>query len=429
MTKKQKEEIALFRFGVICDLVGTLRLEYGDAEKLIKKKSEQSWSIPGSMRTRIAASTIRNWVKRYQKSDGQFSSLYPSGRSDKGRSRKVDDETILAIVKMKKEKPSLPAVDLIEELRKKDLITPGITLYPATVYRILQKEGVSRATAGKIDRRRFEAEYPNDIWQSDIMHGPMVEADGKMRKSYLIAFIDDHSRLLPQAEFYLNERLVSWLDAFRKALLTRGQPRRLYVDNGSAFRTKHLERICASLGIALIHTPPYTPQGRGKIERFFRSVRSRFLTTCPDNLTLNDINRIFAKWIREKYHNKIHSATSETPIDRFARHIELTRTAPVDLEDHFRKEVRRRVTKDRTVSIDSRIYEVPTKFIGEQLQLLYHEDRPERVEIMHKGTAHGFLVPLDLNENFRVKRDRQEIEPKRSLESGKLNFAKQGNYK
>ena len=131
-----------------------------------------------------------------------------------------------------------------------------------------------------------------------------------MRKSYLIAFIDDHSRLLPQAEFYLNERLVSWLDAFRKALLTRGLPRRLYVDNGSAFRTKHLERICASLGMALIHTPPYTPQGRGKIERFFRSVRSRFLSICPDNLTLDEINRMFAEWVANNYHTRLHSSTS-----------------------------------------------------------------------------------------------------------------------
>ena len=340
MTKKQKEEIALFRFGVICDLVGTLRLKQGEAEKLIREKSEQVWNIPYSNRSRIAVSTIRNWVKRYQKSGGDFSSLYPAGRSDQGRSRKVDDETIMAIVRMKREKPALPAADLIKELRKKELITPGIILYPSTVYRILQKEGVKRQTAGKIDRRRFEAEYPNDIWQSDVMHGPMVNDNGKMRKSYLIAFIDDHSRLLPQAEFYLNERLNSWLDAFRKALLTRGMPRRLYVDNGSAFRTKHLERICASLGMALIHTPPYTPQGRGKIERFFRSVRDRFLPTCPENMTLNDINQLFSEWIRTEYHCRIHSSTGETPIQRFGRHIELTRTAPVDLEDCFRKEVR-----------------------------------------------------------------------------------------
>ena len=424
MTKEQKEVVAMFRFGVISDLVGTLRLEHGDAEKIIRRQSERTWDIPYSNRTRIAASTIRNWVRRYRKSGNQLSSLFPSERSDRGKSRKVDDETILAIVKMKREKPSLPAADLINELHKKDLITPGITLYPSTVYRILQREGVGRELAGKTDRRRFEAEYPNDIWQSDVMHGPMVRVDNKMRKSYLIAFIDDHSRLLPQAEFYLNERLVSWLDAFRKALLTRGLPRRLYVDNGSAFRTKHLERICASLGMALIHTPPYTPQGRGKIERFFRSVRSRFLSICPDNLTLDDINRMFAEWVANNYHTRLHSSTGETPLQRFGRHIELTRTAPADLEDHFRKEVRRRVTKDRTVSINSRLYEAPTKFIGEQLQLLFHEDRPDRVEIFYKGTSYGFLVPLDLNLNSTVKREQNS--PAAPV-GGKLIFSKEND--
>jgi transposase InsO family protein len=424
VTKEQKEVVAMFRFGVISDLVGTLRLEHGDAEKIIRRQSERTWDIPYSNRTRIAASTIRNWVRRYRKSGNQLSSLFPSERSDRGKSRKVDDETILAIVKMKREKPSLPAADLINELHKKDLITPGITLYPSTVYRILQREGVGRELAGKTDRRRFEAEYPNDIWQSDVMHGPMVRVDNKMRKSYLIAFIDDHSRLLPQAEFYLNERLVSWLDAFRKALLTRGLPRRLYVDNGSAFRTKHLERICASLGMALIHTPPYTPQGRGKIERFFRSVRSRFLSICPDDLTLDEINRMFAEWVANNYHTRLHSSTGETPLQRFGRHIELTRTAPADLEDHFRKEVRRRVTKDRTVSINSRLYEAPTKFIGEQLQLLFHEDRPDRVEIFYKGTSYGFLVPLDLNLNSTVKREQNS--PAAPV-GGKLIFSKEND--
>ena len=424
MTKERKDVVALFRFGVISDLVGTLRLEHGDAEKIIRRQSERTWDIPYSNRTRIAASTIRNWVRRYRKSGNQLSSLFPSERSDRGKSRKVDDETILAIVKMKREKPSLPAADLINELHKKDLITPGITLYPSTVYRILQREGVGRELAGKTDRRRFEAEYPNDIWQSDVMHGPMVRVDNKMRKSYLIAFIDDHSRLLPQAESYLNERLVSWLDAFRKALLTRGLPRRLYVDNGSAFRTKHLERICASLGMALIHTPPYTPQGRGKIERFFRSVRSRFLSICPDNLTLDEINRMFAEWVANNYHTRLHSSTGETPLQRFGRHIELTRTAPADLEDHFRKEVRRRVTKDRTVSINSRLYEAPTKFIGEQLQLLFHEDRPDRVEIFYKGTSYGFLVPLDLNLNSTVKREQNS--PAAPV-GGKLIFSKEND--
>jgi transposase InsO family protein len=103
---------------------------------------------------------------------------------------------------------------------------------------------------------------PNDIWQSDVMHGPFVFVNSRRRKAYLIAFIDDHSRLVPYGGFYLSENLAAFLDAFEKALLKRGLPRKLYVDNGSAFRSKQLEHICASLGIALIHSKPYQPQGK-----------------------------------------------------------------------------------------------------------------------------------------------------------------------
>ncbi len=196
----------------------------------------------------------------------------------------------VALFRLRKEMPDLPVNRLLLEVEKRNLCPPGQNISLSTAYRILKQEGLSGRKAGiKVDRRRFEAEYPNDIWQSDVMHGPQVEVQGRKRKAYLIGFLDDHSRLLPHAEFYLSERLTSWLDAFRKALQFRGMPRKLYVDNGAAFRSRHLERICASLGIALIHTPPYTPQGRGKIERFFRTVRSQFLP-CFHGNTLEEIN-------------------------------------------------------------------------------------------------------------------------------------------
>ena len=342
----------------------------------------------------------------YLNSGNQLASLYPQERSDRGRSRRVDEETILSLVKLRKELPGLPVIKLLEEMEKRKLSPPGMAISLTTAYRILKQEGLSgKERAAKIDRRRYEAQYPNDIWQSDVMHGPKVEVGGGHRKAYLIGFLDDHSRLLPHAEFYLSERLDSWLDAFRKALMTRGVPRKLYTDNGAAFRSRHLERICASLGIALVHTPPYTPQGRGKIERFFRTVRSQFLPYFMGG-TLSELNIALDLWIREDYHQRRHSSTAQTPFNRFADHVELIRAAPADLEDHFRKEVRRRVTKDRTVSINGRLFEAPTKFIGEQLSLLFHEHRPDRVEIIHKGRSHGLLVPLDLTLNVDAKRDK-----------------------
>jgi len=417
MDEQHREDIALFRFGVISELVCT-RLEPGKMTKLIKRKSRQQWQIPHSGRTRISASTIRRWVRRYKQNGCQLSALYPANRSDRGRSRKVDEETILSMVRLRKEMPGVPVNLLLKEMVKRNLCPPDQCISLSTAYRILKQEGLSGPAAGKkVDRRRFEAEYPNDIWQSDVMHGPKVAVDGKKRKTYLIGFLDDHSRLLPHAEFYLSERLSSWLDGFRQALLFRGVPRKLYVDNGAAFRSRHLERICASLGIALVHTPPYTPQGRGKIERFFRTVRSQFLP-CFQGKTLEELNISLDLWVREDYHKRIHSSTGQSPLQRFGRHVEMIRKPPRDLEDHFRKEVRRRVTKDRTVSINGRLYEAPTRLIGEQISLLFHEHKPDQVEIIHKGTSQGMLVPLDKQINSSVKRNRpvqgelfQEVRP------------------
>lgn len=411
MNEKQREDIALFRFGVISDLVCT-RLEPGEVAKCIRDKSRQKWNIPHSCRTRISQSTIRRWIRIYETAGCKLSSLKPAIRSDNGKSRRVDEETVLSLVKLRREKPLAPVRLIVAEMVEKNLCPPDMPISLSTAYRILKQEGLStRQCAAKIDRRRYEAEFPNDIWQSDVMHGPRVMVNGRKRKTYLIAFLDDHSRLLPHAEFYLSERLSSWLDAFRKALLSRGVPRKLYVDNGAAFRSRHLERVCASLGIALVHTPPYTPQGRGKIERFFRTVRSQFLTGFKDE-TLEELNEILDIWVRQEYHQRRHSSTGETPFIRFTNHVELIRTPPPDLEDHFRKEVRRRVTKDRTVSINGRLFEAPTKFIGEQISLLFHEHKPQRVEIIYQGKSHGLLVPLDLKINAKTGRDR----------SGKLPF-------
>ena len=405
MNDAQREEVALFRFGVISELVAT-RLEYGAFERLVKQKSAQRWNIPGSKRTRISPSTIRRWVRRYQANGGELAALYPAARSDRGKSRTVDDETIGALVKLRTEQPTTPLARILTEMQTRDLVSPGVTLRLSTAYRILERQGLSgRNVRAPTDRRRFEAEYPNDLWQSDVLHGPAVTVDGKRRKSYLIAFIDDHSRLLPHAAFYLSERLASWLDAFRQALLTRGLPRMLYVDNGPLFRSKHLERICASLGIALSHTPPYTPQGRGKIERFFRTVRTQFLPTAPTP-TLDALNASLDNWVGQDYHLRAHSSTAESPLERFARHLELVRTAPPDLEDHFRKAARRRVANDRTVSLNGTLYEAPILLLGEHVELLYHDHRPASVELFHKGQSYGYLRPVDLHVNARARRNR-----------------------
>jgi putative transposase len=406
MTEEEKTQLATFRFGVICDFVNGSGLSPGEKTRLLREKCGRKWQIPFSGRTRISRSTILRWVRLYKAGRGKLESLYPCVRKDCDQSRAMDEETCLALAALRSRMPALPVPHLIREMETRKLVSPGVTLNPSTVYRFLHRQHLmSPIERTPQDRRKFEAELPNDLWQSDVMHGPMVEAGGKMRKSYLIAFIDDHSRLVPYGRFYLSENIVSYMDALQWALLKRGLPRKLYVDNGPAFRSKHLEYTAATLGIALIHSKPYTPQGRGKIERFFKTVRSAFLTGFTGK-TLGHINESFGSWLTDVYHQRPHGGTGQSPFKRFTAHTECLRAAPKDLKDYFRQTARRRVGKDRTIILNDRLYEGPVSLMGQKVELLYHPDAPDQVEVRHNGQSYGMAHPVDLHVNCRVKRDK-----------------------
>jgi putative transposase len=404
MTEDDKKQVAAFRFGVICELVNGIHLEPGEQERLIRQKCARKWQIPFSGKTRISRSTLLRWVSLYRRNNGRLEALYPNERCDQGASRAMDEDACLALVELRKELPKATVKCLIRKMEQRRLAARG-QLKPSTVYRFLHRNDLMTPAAAAQDRRKFEAEGPNDLWQSDVMHGPRVEVGGKQKKTYLIAILDDHSRLITHGEFYLSERLDSYLNAFQQALSKRGLPRKLYVDNGAAFRSKHLEYIAASLGIALIHSRPYKPQGRGKIERFFRTVRGDFLFGFVGK-TLKDLNEAFDLWLNKIYHQRIHSATGQSPFKRFTSHVECLRSAPVDLMDHFRQTARRRVAKDRTVTLNGRLYEAPVVLIGRQVELLYHADDPDRVEVKCGQKSYGFATPVNLYVNCRVKRDK-----------------------
>jgi len=406
MEEDQKKQVAVFRFGVIHEFVGGAVLDYGEQERLLLQKCARKWQIPFSNRTRIGRATILSWIRQYKDSGGKIESLYPKDRADRSKSRAIDEHTADNLIALRKSMPQATVPALIKVMERRRLIGPGTRLKTTTVYRFLHSQNLMKSPAGHPDRRKYEAELPNDLWQSDVMHGPLVTVAPRQKKSYLIAFLDDHSRLLPYARFYLSERLEDFLDAFEKALLKRGLPRKLYVDNGAAYRSKHLEHITASLGIALIHAKPYQPQGKGKIERFYRRVRQQFLPSLPSTLTLDALNERFDVWLRQEYHATRHSAIGQTPMQRFASQMECIRPAPDNLSDHFRAVARRRVAKDRTVTLNGRLFEAPVPLIGQRVDLFYHPDCPQKVEVMLSNKSYGFLQPVDLAVNCRVKRDK-----------------------
>lgn len=405
LTKRQ-QEIAIFRYGVISDIVNGSQMSPKERCHLIHQKSQRKWQIPYSEKTSISVGTIYRWIRLYQSGRCQLEALSPGSRSDLSRNRVWDEETANAVIQFRRQHPNLTVVDLIERMTREQLATPGIDLKPTTVYRFLHARGLMKALPRQPeDRRRFEAQLPNDLWQSDVMHGPRVTHDGKQRKSYLIALIDDHSRLIPYARFYLSEGISSYLDALYHAVLRRGLPKKLYVDNGSAFRSHKLQYVSASLGINLIHATPYQPQGKGKIERWFKTVRGMFLSGCQAR-SLSDLNDAFVLWLEETYHQRIHSGTGQKPLDRFTDGMHCIRSAPDHLMDYFRSVSLRKVNNDRTVVIDGRLFEAPVDLVGCRIELHYHDSDPDHVEAIWRGQSYGILQPVSVHVNCRVKRDK-----------------------
>ncbi len=406
MTEDEKMQVAVFRFGVISDFVTGSQMSRAEKRRLMRDKCARKWQIPFSEKTRLSIGTINRWCRLYKNSNGDLKSLQPKDRCDQGKSRAMDEDTCLSLIELKLETPALTVPQLIEQMNRQNRVSPGIVLNNSTVYRFLHQQDLLHQPVKKpVDRRKFEAELPNDLWQSDVMHGPRVDVNGKLRKTYLIAIIDDHSRLIAHGQFYLSEALRSYLDAFENALAKRGLPRKLYVDNGAAFRSRLLEYISASLGIALIHSKPYQPQGRGKIERFFRTVRGQFLPGFKGK-SLNELNEALDGWLSNIYHQRKHSSTKQTPIERFAANLQCLRAAPDKLHDYFRKVARRKVNKDRSITLNGRLFEGPVALIGKRVELLYHESQPTLIEVKYQNQSFGMLVPVNLNVNCRIKRDK-----------------------
>jgi len=431
MTEDERKQVAVFRYSVISDFVNGIGMSRRERSRLMQDKCERKWQIPFSQKTRISEETVRHWIRLYKK-DG-LKSLMPKGRSDKGRSRAMDDDTCNALITLRKEMPAATVPYLIDQMNQRKLVAPGVELSNTTVYRFLHQQDLMHIRSSPpADRRKFEAELPNDLWQSDVMHGPKVDVEGRQKKTYLIAILDDHSRLIVYAQFYLSEKLATYLDALENALARRGLPRKLYVDNGPAFRSRQLEYVTASLSIALIHARPYMPQGKGKIERWFKTVRSRFLSHT-DATTLPELNDALDRYLSEDYHQKKHSATGQTPLARFTSQIHCLRRAPDNLKDHFRVLSLRKVAKDRTVTLNGRIYEAPVVLIGKRIELLYHQSDLETIEVRYKSNSYGMLRPLNLAINSRVKRDKNNnpqihsTDPNKSYQGGKLWSAKRRN--
>ena len=320
--EKLHREIALFRFRIIADLVQLPPGSPGIGAKL-HAKAEEDYAIPGTHRTRVASETMRDWLQLYRR--GGFDALYPKPRADRGQPRRLPPEVAELLVAIKSEHLTWSVRQVIQSARDSNQLPNGVQLPASTVHRLLTREGLMLKRTDEplgVDRRRFTYQYAGELWMSDVMHGPTV-GDGRQRhKSYLIAFIDDATRVIPYAAFARAENTVAFLPVLKQALIRRGIPHRLFVDNGANYRSQQLALVCAKLGIALIHARPYQPAGKGKIERWFRTVRSQFLTTlqATDTASLDAIRRRFhpGQGANARVGGSLHRASSQPLYAAFA---------------------------------------------------------------------------------------------------------------
>ena len=411
---EHRHAVALFRYGLIADLV---RLPPGSKGlyTLIEQKAAAEYTIPGSERTRVAAETLRDWLKRYRR--GGFDALLPKPRADRGHTRSLPPEVVDGLLEIKEGNPKLSVQLVIREARKRPEVPADLPLPASTVHRLLTRHGLMGKVnegGGDADRRRFAFAHAGELWMSDVMHGPGVfVAQRSKRKSYLIAFIDDATRVIPYAAFALAENTREFLPVLKQALVRRGLPARLYVDNGAHYRSQHLALVCAKLGIALIHARPYRPQGKGKIERWFKTVRAQLLTRLreDDTRSLEALNRRLHAWVEGEYHHAPHRGLEgETPLERWAQAGDAVRFPEVelDLDDLFLFEASRKVQKDRTVSLNGVVYEVDAALVGEKVTLRFDPAAaPGRaVQVCHPGTFIEQARPVETYANCFVKRNR-----------------------
>lgn len=384
----RQRAIALFRYSLIREAADP-SLTKRERGELVRELAGRDHAGPDGGRVRVARNTLDRWIRTYRA--GGFEALAPAPRSCEPKT----PAAMLALAEaLKREVPGRTAAQVREVIRSAEAWAPS----ERTLQRLFVRLGLNTTRPeGTAPRsfRRFEAAAPNDLWTGDALHGPAVGG----RKTYLFAFIDDHSRALVGYRWGLSEDTVRLEAALRAALASRGLPRAIYVDNGSAFVSAQLLRACASLGIRLVHSRPGRPQGRGKIERFFGTVRGQFLVEVEARgvADLVELNRLFVAWVETVYHRREHSETRQSPLARLT-------SAPVPvlpsteaLHEAFLWSEKRAVTKVATISLHGNVFEVDVALVGCRVEVVFDPFDLECVEIRYQGRAMGKGLPVRIS--------------------------------
>jgi putative transposase len=394
---ERARETGLFRYSLVQELAepGLTAAERG---RRARELAGRVHGGPGGQPVTVSRGTLDRWRRVYEA--GGFDALVPPARQPAPR---TPAEVLALAEALKREKPGRTAAQVRRILQ----VTSGWAPSDRTLQRLFERLELSVPLREQEDAGafgRFECTRPNEMRAGDTLHGPVI-AGGK---SYLLAFLDDHSRAVTGARWAHHDDVVRMAAAFRPALQRRGVPQAIYLDNGSPFVDAWLLRGCAVLGIRLIHSRPGKPEGRGKIERFFRTVRDQFLVEIGGGSGIRDLaemNRLFQAWTETTYHQAVHSETGEEPLARWARGTPAERAVPdpARLREAFLWSERRRATKTALVSLHGNSYQVDAWLAGKYVELVFDPFDLARVEVRLSGQAAGTAVPFAIGRHRHPK--------------------------
>jgi putative transposase len=399
---------ALFRFQVISSYLAA-DPPRGKRLQTLGDLAAKTWMLQSGEMLSVKAETIRYWLRLYRR--GGFEALKDKPRSDTGM-RAIPKEIIEEACGLKRQVPERSIERIIAIMENLQLVPPGL-LRRSTLHRALKARGLSRrklVVADRQDLDRWQADYANDLWQADMLQGPWLpdpERPGKMRRSYLYAFLDDASRLMLHGRFSFKGDLPALELVFKRALERYGKPRRVYYDNGMVFRAKHMQIICAELGIHRpIYTRPYRPMGHGKIEAFNRFCTNNFIAEVKASsiFTLNQLNEAFKAWIDEEYNHRKHAELGMSPKQRW--HKDASRIEYLDEEKirvAFLWRELRTPDKAGVIQLFSRTYKVIPSLAKQRVEVRYDPDRLDQIEVYLDGVFKQRAKTLQISPNRAPK--------------------------
>ena len=404
MENEIREKIALKRY----QLISPVLAEPARAQnEYFRKQARREHDFPRYGLRKVTSSTMKSWLRKYRKKG--FEGLKPKNRSDGGRPRRLDCQTLKAIEVKCKAYPYWTVQKLYEDLQRQGLLGEPPVHYN-TLLRLIKENRWLDVNTRKDVRKAYEVDNVNDLWVCDFMHGPPVATANRSKKAILCAIIDDHSRMIVGYQFSTSETISALTLVLKEAFTGYGIPKRLYVDNGSSFSSQLLARSCAMAGISLIHSKPYDSPSRGKVERLFRTVRERFLSGLQPGITLEELNEAFWLWLQEDYHHKLHGGIGQRPVDRYntsVHRISIRRLSKSELDEIFLVRHERVVNNDATISFKGALYEVPAAYIRHRIEIRHCVDDPHRIYLYDNDVRVGPIKLLDKKENARTFRPKK----------------------